>query len=151
MFMLEKGDLQQLRDLALREHDDFFKRNPHLKRSYHNSLIGICLCQGAALHYLDHKTGIADFDIWHFYLVDDRQNFPYRAHKVDKQGYRGIKIDYLKRAIPRKLYLSNDRKPEKAIVEFIRTRKTKTKTLLDKAIIGLYPADSFGTVFWPKK
>ena len=65
-FSLTINDLKKLKKLALKEHEEFFKRNPHLKSAYYNSLIGICLCQGAASHYLNPSVGIKDFDIWFF-------------------------------------------------------------------------------------
>jgi hypothetical protein len=43
---LTKKDLKQLRELAVKEHEEFVKRNPGLKSAYYTSLIGICLCQG---------------------------------------------------------------------------------------------------------
>lgn len=149
MFRLERKDLRNLRDLALKEHKSFFKRNPHLEPAYGNSLIGICLCQGAASHYLNPKVITNDFDIWHFYLADEEQNFPNRAHK--KAEYRNVPIDYLKRAIPEKLYTACRRKPERVIVEYLKQRKTRTKELLDKAIIGLFPERLFDKVIWTGK
>jgi hypothetical protein len=58
-------DLFHLKELALMEHKNFFIRNPHLKKSYSKELIGICLCQGAASHYLNPEIGIKDFGSWH--------------------------------------------------------------------------------------
>jgi len=97
-------DLERLRELALEEHENFFERNPHLREAFYNSLIGICLCQGAASHYLNPTVGIKDFDIWHFYLESGKDNFPYRAHKRLKNGYKGKPIDFLKRSIPKYIY-----------------------------------------------
>jgi hypothetical protein len=42
-----------------------FGRNPRGAGRY----AGRLLCQGAALHYLDGRTGVKDFDVWSFYLL----------------------------------------------------------------------------------
>lgn len=146
---LTTSDLQNLKELSLEEHENFFKRNPHLKDAYHNSLAGICLCQGAASHYLNPNIGIKDFDIWHFYVANEKINFPYRAHKVIKSGYRGLSIDYLKRAIPRHLARSCRRNPKGAIMAYLTQKNTKTKRLLlKKAIVGLFPNSIFSSILW---
>jgi len=146
---LAMDDLKQLRGLALKEHKQFFRRNPHLKRAYCNSLIAICLCQGAASHYLNSRVGIKDFDIWHFYVENESINFPYRAWKRIENGYKEKPIDFLKRAIPRSLFGAYPNSPERVILEYMFTRNTLTKTLLlKKAVIGLFPNEIFGKVLW---
>jgi len=142
-------DLKHLKGLALREHEAFFERNPHLKSAYHNWLIGICLCQGAASHYLNTKVGVKDFDIWHFYVETGHRNFPYRFRKTIENGYKGRPIDFLKRAIPKDTYDSSLRDPKQTIMKYLLERNTKSKRcLLRKAIIGLSPNTIFGRVLW---
>lgn len=144
-----KKDLRALRDLALKEHNEFFIRNPHLKKPYSNSLIGICLCQGAAWHYLDPENGIKDFDIWHFYKERKKAAFPYRAKKVNKIGYKNKWIDYLKRAISKSVYKEFPSAPDKIILQYLLQKNTKTKKfLLKKPVIGLYPESIFSKVIW---
>lgn len=146
---LTKKDLEELKNIALREHEDFFKRNPHLKSPFHDSLIGVCLCQGAASHYLNPKVGIKDFDIWHFYLKNESTPFPYRAHKRIENGYKGRPIDFLKRAIPRPISDSYFNEADQIILDYLLERNTPTKKLLlKKAIIGLFPNKILGKVIW---
>lgn len=146
---LYKNDLKQLKNIALNEHNNFFKRNYHLKTAYKNSLIGICLCQGAASHYLNPSIGIKDFDIWYFYIKSRNTNFPYRAFKTIKDGYKGRYVNFLKRAIPKYIYNSYSSGPEQVIMKYLFERNTKTKILLlKKAVIGLYPDEIFGKVLW---
>lgn len=143
------SDLIELKKLALEENENFFKRNPHLREAYGDSLIGICLCQGAASHYLNQEVGIKDFDIWHFYLKNKNVYFPNRALKKLKNGYKGKRIDFLKRAIPRRIYDSNPDDPGQIIMEYMFEKNTETKKeLLKKAIIGLYPDEIFAEVLW---
>ncbi|MBF8251097.1 MAG: hypothetical protein HW382_725 [Deltaproteobacteria bacterium] len=51
-----------MREIAVEEHVDFLTRNPHINKAYSNSLVAICLCQGAASHYINPKIGVKDFD-----------------------------------------------------------------------------------------
>ena len=149
---LTRNDLDQLKELALREHEEFFERNPHLKFAYHGSLIGVCLCQGAASHYLNPKVGIKDFDIWHFYLENESTAFPYRAHKRIENGYKDRPIDFLKRAIPKHICEFYPNEPEQIILRYLLDRNTPTKRLLlEKAIIGLFPNKIFDKVIWEGK
>lgn len=141
------NDLKKLRELALSEHEDFFKRNPHLTSAYRNSLVAICLCQGAASHYLNNKIGINDFDIWHFYVENNVTKFPYRAHKRLAAGYKGKPIDFLKRTIPKDICSSNN--PDQILMKYLLQKNTNTKRLLLKqAIIGLFPDKIFSKVIW---
>jgi hypothetical protein len=146
---LTRNDLKQLKKLALREHEGFFERNHHLKFAFYDSLIGVCLCQGAASHYLNPEVGIKDFDIWHFYMENECTAFPYRAHKRIEKGYKDRPIDFLKRAIPKYICEVYPNEPERIIVTYLLERNTYTKKrLLDKAIISLFPNKIFDKVIW---
>jgi len=61
---IEKGDLKRLLDLADEDRDEFFARHPRWKKLYSGRLLCIALCQGAAQHYFDGKTGVKGFDVW---------------------------------------------------------------------------------------
>jgi hypothetical protein len=146
---LTLDDLKQLKELALKEHEQFLKRNLHLEKAYRNSLIAICLCQGAASHYINPMIGVKDFDIWHFYVESEIIPFPYRAWKKVENGYKGKPIDFLKRAIPRRIYENHIDKPDQVVLEYLLARDTLTKKLLlKKAIIGLFPDGIFGKILW---
>jgi hypothetical protein len=146
---LTEDDLKELKKYGIKEHEEFFKRNQHLKNAYGDSLIGICLSQGAASYYLNPKVGIKDFDIWHFYMDKGSSNFPYRSRKTVENCYKGKPIDFLKRAIPKYVCDSYLNDPEQIILRYLLGRNTKTKNLLlEKAVIGLYPDKIFGKVLW---
>jgi hypothetical protein len=149
MAPITRDDLTNLRKLALKEHEDFFYRNPHLRSSYYDSLIGILPCQGAACHYLNLTTGVKDYDIWHFYVKNVDMYFPYRKHKRIENGYGGKPIDFLKRAISKGIFDTFQGQPEPTIMEYMFERNTKTKRkLLKKAMIGLHPDAIFAKVLW---
>ena len=146
---LTVDDLKTLREYGMAEHEDFFRRNPHLKNAYYDNLIGIFLCQGAALHYLDPSVGINDFDIWHFYKESEEAGFPYRGHKRIEDGHKGRPIDFLKRAIPERIYVEFQGDIERTVMEYLFKKDTKTKVmLLEKSIIGLYPEEIFSQILW---
>ena len=139
-------DLKKLRELATKEHENFCERNSHLASAYGNSLIAICLCQGAASHYMNPKVGIKDFDIWHFYREDSRVPFPYRAHKRIEFGYENKPLDFLKRTIPRDI-VNGSQRPDNIIRTYLLQRNTfSKKLLLKKAVVGLFPDSIFGEI-----
>src|SRR5208283_3565128 len=65
--------------IAVVDLDSLFKRRPVL-RIYRRRLFAIALCQGAALHYIDKKNGVKDFDVWCFFRSHPKRPFPYRRN-----------------------------------------------------------------------
>jgi hypothetical protein len=62
---LETGS-RKLAGIAEGDREIFF-RYPKKSSRYENRFRCSALCQGAALHYLDRKTGVKDFDIFMFF------------------------------------------------------------------------------------
>ncbi|MEM3159519.1 MAG: hypothetical protein QXJ74_01920 [Nitrososphaera sp.] len=141
---LDKRQLRALQRMSLEEHNDYFDRNDHLK-DFKDKLVGICLCQGAATHYLNPEWGINDFDIWHFYLEDGSKRFPYRGHKKDRKVYKERHVDFLKTGIPLEIFQAMGRDKGSTIMAFLLKKKS---VLLEQPIVGLYPESLFGKVFW---
>jgi hypothetical protein len=155
---ITKYDLKRLLRLASRDMDMFFERNPLYSKPYKDKQLLIALCQGAALHYIDKKSGVKDFDVWFFYPKKSI-DLPYRRRGVVDFGvskfgrnpkmkkYEGRTIDVLMRSDVN----FNNKKPELAIYNYLIAKKSKTAKLLSqKAVIGLYPESVFGKVLWPK-
>lgn len=65
---LSEAHLHQLVEIARDDLDGFFLRNPQLS-AYRSRVLLTALCQGAALHYLDHTNGVKDLDVWTFFAV----------------------------------------------------------------------------------
>src|SRR5262245_43936354 len=61
------SDLERLCELAQSDLRSLFERRPQLGRLYAERLLCIALCQGAALHYVDGRNGVKDFDVWSFF------------------------------------------------------------------------------------
>jgi hypothetical protein len=142
-------DLRSLRRLGIEEGKAFLGRNPRLKTAYGSSLIAICLCQGAASHFLNPSVGVKDYDVWHFYAQNLRVPFPYRAHY--RSHYKGRRVDFLKRCIPKRI-VNATTSAGKWVIAYLMRRDTATKKrLLIKAVIGLHPKSIFGKVLWRGK
>ncbi|HXZ77485.1 MAG TPA: hypothetical protein VEH31_42350 [Streptosporangiaceae bacterium] len=75
---IDVADLLRLAALAADAEAELFERNPHGSGRYASRLLGRALCQGAALHYVNGKNGVKDFDVWSFYAQHDDWPFPAR-------------------------------------------------------------------------
>lgn len=152
--ILNITDLRELRDLAVEERALFFERNPHLIK-YREKLIAVCLCQGAALHYVNQKNGVKDFDIWYFYKDLAALRYPYRAlrHTFINLPKFGTKpVDLLGRTIDSSIVKVALGEPSVCIQEYLQARRTTTaRKLSEKAVIGLYPDHILGKTIWPKQ
>ena len=76
MKRITKADLRRLADIALRDFAAFFRRHPSTARRYRHRLFAVALCQGAALHFLDQKNGVKDFDMWSFFRAHPKKTLP---------------------------------------------------------------------------
>ena len=75
---IERADLLRLAALAADAERELFGRKPQGSGRYAGRLLGRALCQGAALHYVNGRNGIKDFDVWSFYAQYDDWPFPAR-------------------------------------------------------------------------
>lgn len=126
--IITNSDLKRLLALARSDIESFFARNPSYKE-YEGREVLVALCQGGALHYLDRKNGVKDFDIWFFYPLTSR-NLPYRRRgvvdfgvskfgvhsKFKASGFKGRTIDVLMRS---DTYFSGS-DPEQEIISYLK-------------------------------
>jgi hypothetical protein len=75
---IELADLRRLAELAADAEAELFGRNRQGSGRYAARLLGRALCQGAAVHYVDGRNGVKDFDVWSFYAELDGWPFPPR-------------------------------------------------------------------------
>jgi|SRR5450756_549028 len=75
---IDIDDLLRLADLAAAAEAGLFARRPRGAGRYTGRLICRAPCQDSALHYLDGRTGVKDFDVWSFYAACGDGPFPYR-------------------------------------------------------------------------
>jgi hypothetical protein len=76
--------LRRLVNLANADHE-FFTR-PDWRPEYQSRRLAVGLAQGAALHYLDGKNGVKDFDIWTFYAGLPRVSGPRKLGMGGRQS-----------------------------------------------------------------
>lgn len=159
-------DLRQLLRLAFTERKRFFEANPRYKASK-NSLLCIALCQGAAKHYVDHKNGVKDFDIWYFYTRSRSKSHLSRLgrygivrdSKMKKFGkntdypqFIGRKVDLMIRELDAKLVDACGGDARACISAYLYAGKTQSaRELAKKAVVGLYPEKTFGQILWATK
>ncbi len=151
-----KDDLEKLLEIAQRDIQTFFENHPRWTHLYSNRIICIALCQGAAKHYIDGKTGINDFDVYTFFEKHPSKAWyakriksydfgnPKFGQSPDRPNFVGRRIDCLGRGID--LFPNDD--VYRALRRYMTAGKTKTAQLLSqKAVILLQP--DLGRVVWP--
>lgn len=68
---------EHLRRLAaLAQEDHAFFTRPNGRPENKSRRLAVALAQGAALHYLDGRTGVKDLDVWTFYAAIPGRRFP---------------------------------------------------------------------------
>ncbi len=107
---LTRRHLRRLVEIAGRDLEEFFERNPRL-RIYRSRLLLTGLCQGAALHYLDHSNGVKDLDVYTFFAVHPDVRLQRRrgthadfgpselGRHPDDVGYAGRRVDMFLKTI----------------------------------------------------
>jgi hypothetical protein len=156
---ITESDLHLLADKTKDDRNELFKRKPELGRLYSNRLFAVALCQGGALHYLNCKNGVNDFDVWSFYEEHPERPFPYRRRaEVDLENpkfgktdgyshFMGRKVDLIGRSIPN----AEPNDPIGTLRWYLREGHTESaRRLAEKAVILLEPANLLGTVVWPE-
>lgn len=150
-------DLDRLARIARLDREDLFERNAHL-RALADRVIAVALCQGAALHFLDGRNGVKDFDVWTFYAAHPDAMFPPRrtvardfgdpkfSKSPDRPEFVGRKVDLLGRS----LHADVDADPVAVLQAYLSERRTDSaRRLAQKAVVLLEPRSRLGTVVWP--
>jgi hypothetical protein len=156
---ISKFNLRKLLQLANEDRREFFDRNPRWKKLYADRIICMALCQGAALHYVDKKNGVKDFDVWTLYSENNEAPFPYRriGHKdfgSSKFGIHPDDVDIFKGRcvdlIGRSLKVSKSANPVTTIRTCLHKPPTKSMAELSKkAVVMLFPEKYFAKIIWP--
>jgi hypothetical protein len=153
-----RSDLLRLAVLAAEAEAGLFARHPHGAGRYTGRLLCRALCQGAALHYLDGRNGVKDFDVWSFYAARGDGPFPYRwrgtadfgpsrfgRHPADPPSYAGRRVDLLGRSLP----APPGANPAVVLRDYLSAaRTTSAKALAAKAVILITPEHDAGEVIW---
>jgi hypothetical protein len=156
---IERADLLRLAALAADAEAEMFRRNPQDSGRYADRLLGRALCQGAALHYVNERNGVKDFDVWSFYAQYDDWPLPARwrgtrdfgsskfgRYPGDPPRYTGRRVDLLGRSLPAQ--------PGADLADVLRRylaarRTTSAKALAAKAVVLIDPENRAGEIVWP--
>jgi hypothetical protein len=163
---ITRADLRWLSTLALADFGSLFRRYERW-RLYEGRLMLICLCQGAALHYIaprggvatDRKGGVNDFDVWGFF--HDRPNhrpFPPRRHGLqdfgpsrfgrnphDKPRFTGRRVDVLGRSIEK----LRSETAFQSLHRYLRQGRTESaRRLAARPVVVLWPSEKRGQIIW---
>jgi hypothetical protein len=155
---ITKTDLRRLGALALADLHSLFARYPETGRLYRNRLFAVALCQGAALHYIDGKNGIKDFDVWCFFRSTRLRPFPYRRNSTADFGrpkfgkspgwehFAGRRVDILGRSLD----VAPGADPGPVLQSYLREGRTTTAHhLAAKAVVLILPTERVGEIVWP--
>jgi hypothetical protein len=158
-------DLRHLAELARSDFDCFFRRYKQW-RPYSCRLLLICLCQGAARHYVKptrvldthRKGGVSDFDVWGFFRDRLRHRpFPPRRHgrkgfgqskfgqTSDEPRLIGRRVDIFGRSIR----LRRSETCIQAVHRYLREPPTLSWQKLQKSpVVVIWPAKWRRKVIW---
>jgi hypothetical protein len=155
---IAREDLGRLARIARLDREDLFARKPRY-RALGERLICVALCQGAALHFVDGKNRVKDFDVWTFYAAHpNHPDYPWRRRKAvefddPRSGTPPDSPDFLARRVDllgRSLDVARDADPAVVLGKYLSGGRTETARLLgEKAVVLLEPADRLGDVIWP--
>ena len=151
-------DLARLVAIAVSDRKDRFTRRPRWS-PYADRVLCVALCQGAALHYVDGRNGVKDFDVYTFYAEHPTGTFPYRwrteadfgpsrfgRYAGDPASFRGRRVDL----IGRSLDAAPDADPVEVVRDYLAASRTETaRQLAKKAVVLLEPEPLRGQVIWP--
>jgi hypothetical protein len=151
------SELQRLADIARSDREDFFQRYPRWSTLYSRRLLWVALCQGAALHFLDGKNGVKDFDVWSFFCEIAGQPIPRRrvvfrdfgqpqfGTSPDKPNFIGRKVDLLFKSIA----CTPDSSPTHSLQRYLTEGRTDTaRCLAQKPVVLLEPIEQVSIVAW---
>jgi len=150
-----EDDLKEMQRYAKKELKRFLEISNGKYSVYEGKLIAICLCQGAAQHFVDKKTGIKDIDIWVFFEEDESVKIPHRRNMRKSECIRfknlGEKrVDWMKKMINKDIVKkARGRNPEDIFRAYLKNPKTQTARFLSKkSVVGLFPDEILGKVIW---
>lgn len=157
---IEIADLRRLADIARERIDGAFVAHPAKRALYDGHLLAICLCQGAADHFLapTASDGVQDFDMWAFFrrrpgarlwnrkpFTEDFGPSRFGRSPLDPPKYTGRRVDVLWRCIP-----AEPDEDTRAVLRryFAEPRTASARALRLKAAVLAWPVERAGDIIW---
>ena len=154
---ITRNDLIHLSKIAFEDLADLCRRQKYASR-YADRLRVICLCQGAARHYVYRDHGVQDFDLWGFLQEVPTHPFPYRRRGThdfgpskfgrnpdDGDAFNGRRVDVIGRSIR----MPKNETPIEAVQHYLGRARTKSASLLaERPVIVVWPARYRGRIIW---
>lgn len=154
---ITRNDLARLAQIALDDFSDLCRRQKYTRR-YADRLRLICLCQGAARHYVHGDRGVQDFDLWGFFEEVRGHPFPYRRcgkhdfgpsrfgrNPDDGDTFKGRRVDVIGRSIR----MPKNKTPTEAVQSYLRHAATVSACLLaERLIVVVWPRRNCGLIIW---
>lgn len=157
---IEVSHLRQLAEIARNDLQAYVSGAPRERSKFLQHVLCVVLCQGAALHYVDRRNGVKDFDVYTFFAKGNGRDFPVRrVGKADfgisrfgrhprEPEFEGRRVDLLGRSILHE----RGEEPSLSLQRYLRGTPTRTAWYLaQKAAVMLEPAPLCGTVVWPRQ
>jgi hypothetical protein len=155
---IDDAVLIRLGAVAGQDREDFFRRNPRWERLYRDRVLCVALCQGAALHFIDGRNGVRDWDVWTFFRLHSEGAFPPRqrgesALGDSRFGRSMVRSEYLGRCVDligRSIIAEEREDPVAAVHRYLSSGRTESaRRLAQKAVVLLEPVHRRGEVVWP--
>lgn len=137
--------------------DDLCRRREY-SRPYADRLRLLCLCQGAARHYVHGDRGVQDFDLWGFFEAIPDHKFPHRRRGThdfgtskfgrnpdDGDSFKGRRVDVMGRSIS----IAKNETPIESVQRYLREKRTTSAGLLaERPVIVVWPENCLGQIIW---
>ncbi|MFZ1988941.1 MAG: hypothetical protein WAW96_04130 [Alphaproteobacteria bacterium] len=162
---IDESDLQRLAEIGVATLKREFARQRTTPMFEEVQLIGICLCQGAADHYLGHESrkgrGIDDFDIWAFFYPQKTYRFGNAKPVIADFGLPKFGRSYSngKRLLGRRVDVFWRQVQDVVSLDCMApisdylssSDATTARELRKKSAIVVWPWDELGRVLWNPK
>jgi len=152
--VIEIADLKHVLRLARRCLDDMLERQETGHHYASREALMVCLCQGAAQHFVHKDRGVHDWDVVFFFRTNPGWRFPARWRgrcdfgpsrfgATPEYGCVGRPIDVMGRDVP----ALRNTSPKEAVTEYLLARRSKSaREWTKRPLVMLSP--TVGRVVW---
>jgi len=157
MERITRADLKHLAQIAFDDFGALCLRNKYT-HPYKSRLHLICLCQGAAQHFVHGDRGVQDFDLWGFFDAIPDHPFPYRRrgkcdfgpskfgrNPDDGKEFAGRRVDVIGRSIS----MPKSQTPIESVERYLTDAATESASrLAERPVIVMWPNENCGHIIW---